>query len=325
MTTPLQTGEASVFQRYPSILLLDRVPEIYAVKEVVATEKLHGSNFRLHFPLAMQSLDEVKFGSHETESTDSNFPLGRAVEWFKSRPDLLGNMWEVTKSYGFSEVTIFGEVFGPGIKAKGVRYSTGQEMLFRGFDIMVAANFVTYDLFVELADKMKLPRVPEVWRGAPSKEAFDALLERPSHVAKENGIDDESNLSEGIVIRSNPLLRNVFGEWLIAKHKSKKFSEVAHAPTEKKVREATPADYLATTYVTVGRIRNAIGRLTDRGVALKSDMTDMPTLLVEIVADLKKEAGADWDAAIAAGNEKSIQGSVSRVLGPLYRQFLSEG
>src|SRR5271166_5391480 len=127
------------FPRYPSIVLLDKRPEIFSVKKVVVTEKIHGSNFRVHFPLGMSSIADVKYGSHELEYVpgDGSFTLGKAVQWFNAHQDLLARMWEVIKSYGFPDATVFGEAHGPGIKAKGVKYSTGQEMLFRAFDIMV--------------------------------------------------------------------------------------------------------------------------------------------------------------------------------------------
>lgn len=311
------------FPKYPAILLVERRPEIFAVKECVATEKLHGSTFRVHFPLGMESLKDVRYGSHDTEDTEPAFPLGNMKTWFEARPDLLTAMWEVIKSYGFSDATVFGEAYGPGVKAKGVKYSNGQEILFRAFDIMVGTNFVTYDLFCELADKMGLKRVHEVWRGEPTLANFDALLERPSTEGKLNGIDDPGNLAEGVVIRSNPLFRDVFGEWLIIKHKTKKFSEVAHAPVEKKPREASPADLFVMTYVTSGRVRNAIGRLNDRGVALKNNMQDMPTMITEVIADLHKECEPELQATGA--QDKQLVTAVSRVLGPLYRDLLAEG
>jgi len=305
---------------YPEIALLPRRPEILSVKEVIATEKLHGSNFRIHFPLGMASLDEVGYGSRDVErSPGVDFPLNNAVRWFQARPELLGRMLEVIKSYGFSEVTVFGEAYGPGIHAKGVRYSEGQEMLFRAFDIMIGENFLTFDLFAEVADKMELPRVSVLWRGEPTVENFDALLNKPSEEAKGNGIADENNFAEGVVIRSNPLLRNVFGEWLIVKHKGTRFSEVAHAPKEKVVRGPSPADDLAAKYVTEGRILNAVGRLQDRGQALTKTMKDMPVLLAEIVADIAKEAEPEEKVLVA---EKPFTGAVSRILGPLYRKVL---
>ncbi len=310
--------------KYPSIVLTSRRPEIFDVKEVIATEKLHGSNFRLHFPCGMTSLDDIQYGSHDTIlGQTEKFPLNNMVMQFKNCPEQLVSIWEVVKAYGFSDVTIFGEAFGPGINAKGVKYSTGQHPLFRAFDIMVGENFLTYDLFCEVSDKMGLFRVPEVWRGPPTQEAFDALLDRVSTIGKLHGIDDPNNIAEGVVIRSNPLLRNVFGEWLIAKHKNKRFSEVAHAPSLPKVREASPVDAFAATYVTEGRVTNAVGRLQDRGVTLKNTMADMPTLLTEIIADLHKECEPEWLALNA--QEKQLTGAVSKVLSPIYRGFISEG
>lgn len=86
----------SAFPKYPSIVLLDKRPELFAVKEVIATEKLHGSNFRIHFPMGMTSVEEVRFGSHEVDYEPGKpFPLGSSVAWWKARPDKLQRMWEV--------------------------------------------------------------------------------------------------------------------------------------------------------------------------------------------------------------------------------------
>jgi Rnl2 family RNA ligase len=312
---------------YPSIVLLRYRPEILAVKEVIAVEKIHGSCFRIGFPLGMTSIDDIWFGSreviYEPENKEVKFPLPHAITWFKSRPELLQKMWDVIKSYGYSEVTVFGEIHGPGIQVKGVKYAKDgdQNTLFRAFDIMVGLNFLTHDLFAEVATAMGLPQAPVVWRGEPSIEAFNALLDKPSVVAQDNGVDDPKNKAEGVVIRSNPLLRNVFGEWLIIKHKAEKFSEVAHGPTEKKERVESPADAYAQMYVTAGRITNAIGRLTDRGVTLSNTMKDVPVLIAEVLSDLHKECQADWPAGI---DDKQMMGSVSRVLGPIFRGLLNQ-
>jgi Rnl2 family RNA ligase len=309
-------------EKYPSIVQLTDCPEILSVKEVIATEKLHGSGFRLFFPLGMKSIEEIGYGSRELEYGvgDQKFPLGSTVNMFRAKTDLLTCMMEVIKSYGFSDVTVFGEAHGPGIKAKGVRYSNGQEPLFRAFDIMVAQNFVTYDLFVEICLKMNLPMVPEVWRGEPTQANFDALLEKPSVVGKLNGFGDD-NISEGVVLRSNPLLRNVFGEWLICKYKCEKFSEVATAAVQKIPRGPSAADDFAAKYVTEGRVTNAIGRLNDSGTELTNTMKDMPTLLSAVCADLSKDCPEEM--AELGITEVGIKGNVSKVLGPMYREMLT--
>ena len=82
-----------------------------------------------------------------------------------------------------------------------------------------------------------------------------------------------------------------------------------------------PADVFVATYVTEGRVTNAVGRLNDRGAALKGNMTDMPVLIAEIIADLHKECAAELVASGAP--EKSLQGAVSKVVGPIYRQMTS--
>ncbi|HEY2510230.1 MAG TPA: RNA ligase family protein, partial [Polyangiaceae bacterium] len=228
---------------------------------------------------------------------------------------------EVLAAHGLSDVTVFGEAFGAGIQ-KGVRYVTGDEVLFRAFDLMVGDNFVTYDLFTTLCDEMKLPRVPEIWRGEPSLAAFDALLEQNSAEAVKNGVVAERNVSEGVVLRSNPLLRDVFGQWLIIKHKSEKFAEVSSAP-----RPAAPdgasGQVFAETFVVEGRIVNALGRLRDRGVAVMDDMADMRVLVPELVGDLLKECSSEWQAAMTEGaTDKRIRGAVTKTLGIVYRRML---
>lgn len=314
----------SHFPKYPPIPLLARRQDILAVKTVVCTEKLHGSTFRLLFPMGMTSIEEVGYGSHEMDYEPGKpFPIMHAVRWFQERPELLNAMWEVIKSYDFPDATIFGEACGPGspVKGKLVKYSDGQEILFRAFDIMVGENFLTsYDLFVEVTDKMGLPRVPLLWRGEPSLQAFDALLEQPSVEAKRNGIDDHSNIAEGFVAITEPRFRDAHGDWIMMKHKARKFAEVA-PPVEKKPREETPVDEFVATYVTEGRLSNAVGRLHDWGVALKGTMADMPTLLVEMVADLHKECEPEWLAT--GGLDKQLMSAVSRVLGPMYRRFIT--
>ncbi len=316
------------FHKYPELVTLDKRPEILSVKQVVATEKLHGSNFRVLFPAAMTSPDEVRFGGRNEVFApgDHGFYGGKAVRWFTSRPELLLRMMEVFASYGFSDVAVYGEICGAGIQ-KGVRYATTDEALFRAFDIMVGDNFVTYDLFVTLCEAMGLPRVPEIWRGEPSLAAFDALLEKPSTEGQRNGVAAEDNVSEGVVIRSNPLLRDVFGSWLIIKHKSEGFAEVARKRPDRAGAPARgPMDEFAETFVVRGRLVNALGRLRDAGEKLAQAMDDVPVLTRAVVDDLHKEQEPAWQALVAAGfTDKQIRAVVTRTVASVYKRVLLEG
>jgi Rnl2 family RNA ligase len=238
-------------------------------------------------------------------------------------------LMEVFASHGFSDVIVYGEICGAGIQ-KGVRYASTDEALFRAFDLRVGESFVTYDLFVQICHAAGLPRVPEIWRGEPSLEAFDALLEKPSAEGIRNGVPAEGNVAEGVVIRSNPLLRDVFGSWLVIKHKSEGFAEVAKkralTPGEEARKAPSPLDDFAATFVVRGRLVNAIGRLRDAGVALSRAMEDVPRLAQAVVDDLHKEQEPAWEALVAGGfGDKQIRAAVTRTVASVYRRVLLEG
>jgi Rnl2 family RNA ligase len=319
------------FHKYPELVTLDKRPEILSVKQVVATEKLHGSNFRVLFPAGMTHPDEARFGGRNEVFApgDDGFYGGKAVRWFKSRPELMRRLLEVFASYGFNDAILYGEICGAGIQ-KGVRYAPGDEALFRAFDLRIGESFVTYDLFVTICEAAGLPRVPEIWRGEPSLEAFDALLEKPSAEGLRNGVAAEGNVAEGVVIRSNPLLRDVFGSWLIIKHKSEGFAEVtkkrAPAPGEAGRGAPSPVDEFVATYVVRGRIVNAVGRLRDAGAKLSLAMEDVPRVAQAVVDDLHKEQEPEWQALVARGfADKQIRAAVTRAVASVYRRVLLEG
>lgn len=310
--------------KYPEIVRLDKRPEILSVKEVVATEKIHGTNFRIYFPAGIRAVEEVVFGGRNEElgTEGAGFYGGRPARFFRGQPDLLQRMLDTFTSYGFSDVTVFGEAFGAGVQ-RGVRYVTDDQVAFRAFDIAVAENFVTYALFVELCEAIALPRVPEVWRGAPSLESFDALLEKPSVEGERNGVVDAKNVAEGVVIRSNPLLRDVFGQWLIIKHKAESFSEVGKRDDRAPRDGASPAEEFARMFVLPGRIENALGRIRDAGKPVVDDMQDMAALVPAILKDLEKECLPEWQALLAAGvADKAIRGAVTKATGATYRRML---
>lgn len=316
------------FARYTELVTIDKRPEILAVREVVATEKLHGSNFRAHFPAGIQSPDEIVFGSRNEifARGDTSFYGGRPQRWFHERRALVERFMEALARRSLHDVVLFGEVCGTSVQ-RGVKYAADGEILFRAFDILVGECFVTYDLFVEICDEAGLQRVPEIWRGEPSREAFDALIEKRSAEAERNGVDLSENMAEGVVIRSNPLLRNVFGEWLIIKHKAKKYREATPAKERRPAgkKESTPADELVSTYVVEGRVLNAIGRLKDRG-ALQGKMEDVPALSDAVIADLHKEEEPSFQAVLAAGqDERQIRGLVTKTVARIYRELLGRG
>ncbi|HEY2509700.1 MAG TPA: hypothetical protein VGI39_02470, partial [Polyangiaceae bacterium] len=69
------------FKKYPEIVRLEKRPEILSVRQVVATEKIHGTNFRVFFPAGMKGIDEVRFGGRNEEFEGDGFYGGRPVRW----------------------------------------------------------------------------------------------------------------------------------------------------------------------------------------------------------------------------------------------------
>jgi hypothetical protein len=67
------------FHEYPDTVTLAKRPEILSVKEVVATEKLHGTNFRVFLPAGMTGIEDVRFGGRNEvfEPGDDGFYGGR--------------------------------------------------------------------------------------------------------------------------------------------------------------------------------------------------------------------------------------------------------
>ena len=130
---------------------------------------------------------------------------------------------------------------------------------------------------------------------------------------------------EGVVIRANPLLRTVFGDWLIIKHKSEKFEEIAKERKRADYVDLGPVEAFARTYVLRGRILNAQGRLRDAGEVLTGDMQDMPRLVTAVIADLHKECEREWQELTAQGfTDKQIRNAIGKTLGATLRRMLLE-
>lgn len=319
------------FFKYPSLSTLNERKQILSAPEVVATEKLHGTNFRIRFPRGLASIDEVEYGSRDRDLGRGNDPdLNRSfydglpIQWFKQRPELLDALASQFARRGLHDVILFGEFCGTPIQV-GVRYTTRHEVMFRGFDLMVGEDFMSYDPFMEICSAVSLPTVPLIWRGAPSKVAFDALLEKPSAEAALNGITDGCNVSEGVVIRANPFVRAPNGRWLIIKHKSKKFSEYEREGIQKERARLGPTRAFAAGVVTRGRLLNVRGRLRDHAAPLNNEMPDLRVITPAVLADVRKECEPDLQGLRDEGFlDKEIDKALAAQSHEAYRLLLIE-
>ena len=155
--------------------------EYYKGKEIVITEKLDGSNI---------SMSEHGICERST-SQESRQPWLRNI-WDPSD----GLYWRIKQYIGEDE-TIFGEnLYG--------EHSIHYNKLTDYFHLFAANDLITWyswDDVKMLADIMKIPHVPELWRGVVSDE--NSLKTLVDFYTKEPSIYGDTR--EGVVIRITDL------------------------------------------------------------------------------------------------------------------------
>jgi len=200
------------FKKYTDIESFKKYPRNFVEgEEVIATVKYHGTNFRCgyvkrpkksytrwekvksFFGFSVPNMESL-VGSHNTirqkskRGTDINDTYWRVADKYDLR--------NITKelSDGVSEVTIFGEIIGPGIQT-GYDYGIPQgELELRVFDIMVDGEYLDWDKVVYTCMAHNLPTVSVAYRG-PWSIAVTKLSEA---VDEYNG---KKFIREGIVIK----------------------------------------------------------------------------------------------------------------------------
>jgi RNA ligase (TIGR02306 family) len=199
------------FKKFTDIESFKKYPRNFIEgEEVVATVKYHGTNFRCGYvkrpKKSYTRWEKVKsffgfkipdmeslVGSHNTirqkskRGTDVADTYWRVADKYKIR--------EITKelSVGQAEVTIFGEIIGPGIQT-GYDYGIPQgELELRVFAIMVNGEYLDWDAVVSICSLYYLPTVEVAYRGPWSM----AVIKLAEAVDTYNG---KKFIREGIVI-----------------------------------------------------------------------------------------------------------------------------
>lgn len=277
-----------VFAKYPEIELLHRVPDIMQEPEVVVMEKIHGTNARFGW---VEGRFRVGGRNEEFDPETSTPSSGYGLMGWLRTTDLVRRVQELAESM-VAEVIFYGEWFGPGIQ-KGVVYAKDKQ--FRVFDVRVNDDLVDWDQVVGLTERVGLQTVPLLYRGKPDRENLDRYQTAPSTVAFENGVGTDENIGEGVVIKPSRMHRNLYNDWVIAKHKSPKFSE-RKSLSEGKVQVATPesAKAFIEEFFTIQRLEHVLTNMRASGV----DVT-APSAIGQIIrgmyGDVLKESKPEYD------------------------------
>lgn len=191
-------------------------------EEVVFTEKLHGS-----FVLAMK-IDGDTF----SEGVDDRFLVGskglvsKGLYLKDNEANTSNSYLRVFKKYNLGEkldligqgkIAIVGEVLG----VQDLRYDAGTDQTFRAFGIQINDKWVDPEAFVEICQRLAIPHVPVLYRGA-----FSSIVLK-EHTSGKTTISGAQHIREGLVITpikeryhselGRVILKSVSEEYLLRK------------------------------------------------------------------------------------------------------------
>lgn len=293
------------FKKYTSIPRIEKCKQIMDAREVVVTEKIHGSNFRIKV-----TQQGFILGSRELTLSEGNDNFNKFMHLFEAMDsDKFAKEFDLPLTLGM-EVIIFGEVFGGGY-ANGCTYKDTHA--FRAFDIFVDGIPVEYDLFVDICNKLDLQTTPLLYRGKPDYDLFLTLIGK-------SDLTVEQDKGEGIVIKAYGYFDHN-GSPLYAKMVSERFAEAKSAPkpvSAEKMAEREVCKGFAETYVTEARVDKMVMKLKEAGKHT-GQMTDMQFLIPLLWEDLEKEESDIINDLLEKGIvKKSLNGACTKLLGNIY-------
>lgn len=209
-----------------------RLPEFAIPKFWHVTEKIDGTNVIVTYkPEWEETYDDRYVNEDGASSTHGEKTrLVPACVRFNGRNGssqlpgpLLKHMEKVitaealTEIFGAiqSEVTLFGEGYGPGIQKGGGNYRA--DVSFRLFDVNFGGDlWLNWDNITDIARKLDIDTAPVLTPAASLTEVIN-LVNTFSRTAKDEG--GPGCMQEGIVARTNPYLLTRRGERLMFKLK----------------------------------------------------------------------------------------------------------
>jgi RNA ligase (TIGR02306 family) len=192
-----QAGDSeSGHPRFPAYVEIENMrsyPDVLRDgEEVVATEKIHGTNCRVGFVFegGRLTLMAGSKGLRRKMPPDEE-ALRLNTYWYPHTLPGVSALLGALRQRGAEQAVLYGEVYGRGIQA----YHYGQNVIaFRAFDLMVDGQYVDHDEFCALCALHDVDMVPVVYRGAFALGTIKAVSEGDSLVGGSQG-------REGVVVR----------------------------------------------------------------------------------------------------------------------------
>ena len=211
-----------LFPKYTDIENLRNFPIVFEKgEEVVATEKLHGTNCRLGMingiPMAGSMELRRKMPENENDWKSNTYWFPWTISPVKTMLEELSKLHR--------QVIVFGEVYGTSIQ-KGYDYDTLQGHVgFKVFDILLDGRFVDHGALVDICCQFCVEVAPVLYRGPFSLEAIKNVADGPTTIG-------DGHIREGVVVRpikerrhpsvGRLVMKYLGDEYLLSKHPDSK-------------------------------------------------------------------------------------------------------
>lgn len=203
-----------LFAGYTDVENLRNFPGVLTPgEEVVATEKIHGTNCRVGVIEG-----EPMAGSMEVRrKRPADELMSASTYWFPyTVPGVRALLEDMARSA--RQVVLYGEVFGS--KVQTLHYGCRGTLGFRAFDLLVDGHFADPDAFAAACARHGVPTAPVVYRGPYALEAI-------AGVSGGKTLLGDDHIREGVVVRpvterTDPkvgrvILKYISDEYLLAK------------------------------------------------------------------------------------------------------------
>jgi len=286
---------------YKKITNLQIDHPLFFFKEVIASEKLHGTSVHLAFTYTEKGW-EVRAFSGGIQYPDFLFMMNTR---YKLATDVLAKLTAVSDGQDVQKITIYGEGYGGKCQGMSDVYGPLNFVAFEVCKIVPGPNghrehWLEITRAARFVESLGLPFV-FYERGPATIEWLDSQRNRPSEQAKRNGMGDNKE-GEGIVVRAPIELYDDNGGRLIAKYKRENFRETAtpRVLTEVDIKERSDAEEIANEWVVEERLNHVLSALVAKG---HTQLTIRDTRLVmdAMVEDISIEAVGQIVWSEAAG------------------------
>jgi len=184
-------------EQAPNVAGFDKYTDIQNIKnfvgvmktndEVVCTEKVHGTNFRVgiingEFCVGSHNTVKIADGKNVYSAIAREYQLKEKLEKFIAEAP-----------YDITSVILYGEIYGTGIQ--DLKYGEAKPRV-RFFDIKVNGVYESYREFLYDCDIIGVESMPVLYRG---KFDFDKIIELTEG---DTVVSDTKQMREGLVIRT---------------------------------------------------------------------------------------------------------------------------